>query len=321
MDTKYINLAGILLAGGLLASCGGGSSSTTVSKAQLDPRVPITSVNQGAVVSTANNAAIQNMGGSSSLILNTAELALLKMEQQSAVAGSAGIPIKCKVSGTYSYDTDNTAKPGSNATYFNITYNNCIDVTGTTTDGTIKNTGVTHTTTPSNSITAEVDFINYTVTTKTNTIKINGGFNMSSTGIATNTRINTLKGKQLTLGVNTDNFVLEDFWFVDTYDNLATTPVPHNYRISYEVTTTNSTNHAKDFEFGFTTSQTISKLLANAYPHTGQFIVTGGKSTALLVTIVPGGTAGTSTGTLTIQLSTDNRVTWGKAVTTTWAKL
>ena len=133
-----------------------------------------------------------------------------------------------------------------------------------------------------------------------------------------------IKGSNLVVSVGTDNYAYAGFRFQEDYDDSSATPVPHNLNPVFELTKTGNVDPSKNFVFIFAKAQTISKHLADPYPHTGQFKIQGANSTILLVTIIPlsaVNNAGQETGSITLELSPDNGLTWGAPIKTTWKKL
>ena len=328
-----------MLVGGLLTACGGAGTTTTTFTPTPDTRVVITSMNQATVTLAGITAATQYIGGdkinlvspvsgvqaalavsTNMLVLNAADIALQQLAQPQSLPDStiSATPLtKCTISGNYSAETDNT-------TYYKINYSSCVAVAGTTINGTINITKVLRPAGGSLNATVAFDNYNYTVVAPGKTTKIVGGFDVSLTGMGTKSCSKIIKGSNLVVSVGTDNYAYAGFRFQEDYDDSSATPVPHNLNPVFELTKTGNVDPSKNFVFIFAKANTISKHLMDLYPHTGQFKIQGANSTILLVTIIPlslDKNAGQETGSITLELSPDNGLTWGAPIKTTWKKL
>lgn len=344
MKAKIIAI--VLLAGGILAGCGGGSGGSAGTPAT----VTINSTNQATVTKSALSVATQNLGSSLAasvggvqtstspsndrILFNMADFALQQMAQNpSTTTNVSGVvtTTNCSSSGTSSVDTDGTASTA--ATYWTATYNNCV-FTGSAYvyNGTISITGISST---SSAFSATLAF-NFNATSGGTTVSnLVGGFTLTETGKGTATQINTLSGTSLVLSASSGSFSLtgaagtNGFNFTDTFNSNAvntTTPVIHSNAINFAVAITDKVTPANSFAFSALTTvgQPLVKSSAENYLRSGQIVVTGAASTAIRVTILPASStnlAGTSTGQLTIELSTDGGKTWGTATTKTWGTL
>jgi hypothetical protein len=341
MKAKFIGI--VLLSGGILAGCSGGSggSASTPATATINP------TNQAAVTKSALSTATQNfnsgfassVGGvqtstnadNDRMLFNFADFALQKMAQKqsttASLSGAVAVPTTpCGISGTYSIDTDGTAT--TTGTYWKGTANNCVEFTnGPVENGTIYITGISSSATSFSATLA----LNFTET-GTTTLSAVGGFTLTETGKGTATQINTLSGTSLVFSTSAGSFSLtgaagtSGFNFTDTFNNNATTPVVHSNDINFAVAVTDKVTPANSFAFSALTSvgNPLVKSSAYTYLRSGQIVVTGDASTAIRVTILPASStnlAGTSTGQLTIELSTDGGKTWGTATTKTWGTL
>jgi hypothetical protein len=333
MKTKYI---GILLIGVALSGCGGSGSSSSVPTSTA-PKVAITSTNQSTITNTAINSATSQLASNSSLsivggvqtsttpsndpvLTQWADFAFNHIaNQQNMPAGVAGAVTSYNcgstaASGTYTVDTDNT-------TYITFTFNSCV-LGSSTTNGTMSLSGVSITKNTAGVITAisaNFSFDLTTVTTTTSgsvTYKLVGGFNIAATGIKTTSRKDSISGTTLSASVGTKYATLSNFSFTSTYDNTTTTP---------STSSTIDYTYASDLiaaAFDFHTVNALVKNYFDTYPRSGQVIISGANSTAVKVTVVStDANAGTSTGTVQLQLSSDGGATYGTAVTKTWAQI
>lgn len=334
MKAKYIGL--ILLAGATLAGCGGSSSSSA--PASSAAKVTITAQNQSSVTSAAINASNLNLGSGFAaaaggvqtstnsnddrLLFNVADYAVQRMaNSQTSPMSVIGVATtyNCLVSGTYTVDTDN-------ATYYKETDTNCLDyANGTTYNGHIYITGVSNT---SSTFTASLDLDFTMAPSSGSALKFIGGFNLSQTGKGTAARTDSLQGTSLVLSLGTVSFSMTNFNFQSTYNNNSTTPIVYNNNINYTIGLVDTANTASNFSFGFATTQNnlLVKSSALTYISTGQFVVTGDASTALRVTFLPtsgSNFAGTSSGLIKLEISTDGGATYptANATTKTWATL
>lgn len=332
MKAKYIGI--VLLTGVILAGCGGGSSSTPGPVPLAT--IKIDSTNSSTVTAAAFASASLKVNSISPLgvqttttssddrILNSInDFAMKKIaeHQNSAMSvigatGSAACDsLNPSTSGTMSYTSDGTGP--SNSTYVTITFTNCkfSASSSTTINGTFSVTSYSITT---NSQTATVS-INLTVTTTgSSTIKYVGGYTLSATGVGTTTRVDTLTGSSLVFSVGTLNEVLSNFSFSSSYDDLSLSPTYSdtvNYTISSDFT---------GGSFTFTTIKPIVRTYGELYPHSGQAVIYGANSSALRVTILStstGHTAGTATGQLSLETSSDNGSNWTSLPTKMWSEL
>jgi hypothetical protein len=335
MKVNYLGL--ILVASVALAGCSGSSSSSSSS---TPTKVAITSANQSAVTKSAINSATQSFGSSyaslaggvqtstspsnNRTLFDVADFALQKMaQQQSAPAYVIGTvtTTQCTISGNYSVD--------STATNFTMTFNSCVDTTnGPVSNGTISITNVSSTAT---TFSATLGF-NFTITSSgTTALSLVGGFTLTETGKGTAAQINTLSGTSLVLTTSGGSFSLtgataNGFNFTDTFNNDGSTPVVHSNDINFAVAVTDNVTPANSFAYSALTTpgKPLVKSSADTYLRSGQIVVTGDASTAIRITILPtsgSNIAGTSTGQVQVELSTNSGSTWGTPTIYTWATL
>ena len=340
--SKYIGIA--LLAGSALSGCGGGSSNGGTA---APATVTINASNQAAIAKAAASLGTQNYSGFASsvggvqtsvstgsdrMLFNFADNVIQKLEQKkqsvpASVAGIAPVPTTlCNISGSYSIDTDGTA--GTSGTYMYATANNCEDFAGVIESGTVKISGINS----SSGFSATLD-LNFTETTNGKiTLQAIGGFTLLETGKGTATQVNTLSGTSLLFATDTASVTLtgapgaSGFNFTDTFNNNYTTPVIHSTVIGFTVAFTDKVTPTNSFSFSeqTTAGKPFVKYSTEGYLRSGQIVVVGASMTAIRVTILPtsgANVAGTSTGQLTIELSTDGGTNWGTPVTKTWATL
>jgi hypothetical protein len=339
MKAKYIGI--FLLAGAILAGCGGGSSSTS-GPAPL-AAVTIDATNSSKVSYAGISNAALNLKSYSPLAVQTTtsstddrdlftvtDFAMQKiLAQQNMPASVTGVTdtFQCipnnTTSGTYvfTYDT-------SNNTWITLTFTNCkfSTLSTKTVNGTFSVTNISSTQNASGVFTSlsGTTSIDLTITTTgLPTIKLVGGYTLTETGIGSTSRVNTLAGSSLVYSVGPLNESLTNFSFMSSYDDL---PTSGTYRSTYSDIV--SYTVSSDFTGGsFTLATSAGKpIVHNAtdiYPRSGQVVISGAKSSALRVTVASTDpNAGTSSAaTVTLELSTDNGVTYSAPVTKTWAQL
>jgi hypothetical protein len=332
---KKINLILVSLAilAGAAGCSGGGSSGGGTPVAS---KVTINASNQSAVTNAALSAATQNMGkgfasvaggvqtstnsNTDRILFNAADVALQRMALHQSTPISvigAVTTTPCTISGNFTVDTDS-------ATYYKETDNNCVDATGGPTyNGHFYITGISNTTT---AFSAAMDFNLTVVTNGTTTLSLVGGFSLSESGRTSAARVDTMQGPGFVVTAGTVSFSLTNFNFVSTYNDNSTSPIIYHDNVNYTVGLIDTANPATNFLFSFATTQ--NNLMVNnstlTYPVSGQFVVTGDASTALRVTFLPtsgGNTAGTSTGLIQLELSSDGGATYPTSTTKTWATL
>lgn len=333
MKIKY--LAVLLLSVGLLAGCGGSSSSSS-GPAPL-AIITIDSSNSSKVAYGAISDAALNLKNYSPIAVQTTtvssndrdlytvtDFAMQKiLEQQNAAASVTGATeshqciLNDAASGTYvyTYDTPTTS-------WVTATFTNCKLSTNSTkiVNGTFSITGWTVTTSTSATVS-----INLTITTTGKpTVKFVGGYTLNESGIGFGVRTDTLAGSSMVYSVGPLNEALTNFSFSSTYDDYSANPSAYRAAFRDSVSYTISS----DFTGGsFTLTTTPGKPLlhqsTDSYHRDGQVVISGAKSSALRVTVVSTDpNAGiSSAATVTLELSTDGGVTYGTAVTKTWAQL
>jgi hypothetical protein len=340
MKIKFI--AALLFSLGLLAGCGGGSSSTPGPTPLAT--ITIDSTNTSKVAGGAFNAASQNFNSLSPLGVQTTtsttstndrvlydvtDFAMQKFtEHQNApvsVTGAVTASSQCisgdANSGTIAFTSDGTGP--SNSTYVTYTFTNCKLIAGSTT--TINGTFHVPSFTISTNTKSVTVNINLTITTTGYpTIKYVGGYTLSATGVLTASRNDTLTGSSLVFSVDALNEALTNFSFSSSYDDLSSSGT---YRNAY----TNTVNYtiSSDFTGGSFTFATITPIVRNSgqlYPRSGQVVIYGANASALRATIVSTDVnAGTASGTVTLELSTNTTTTsmgtWGTPVTRTWTQI
>ena len=310
----------------MLGGCGGSSSSSSSGPAPL-PQVTINSTNASTVTGAAIGAAtlkpnslsplgVQTSGSQTSdrLLYSVNDFAIKKIaELQNAPLSITGTTTQyaCPTSGSFTFNTDGSS--ASTSTYATLTFNNCQTSTTSTINGTFSVTGMAVTATTQ----AATVSINITIAiTGSATYKYVGGYHLSATGVTTASRTDALTGTSLVFSVNTTNESLSNFSFSSSYANNAT-PVSFSDTVNYTI--------SSDFTGGSFTLSTISPIVTNygqAYPKSGQVVVYGANSTALRITVVSSDTnAGTASGTVTLELSTNNGSSWTLLSTKMWSQL
>ena len=325
---KSFNIGLLLFAVGLIAGCGGSGGSSAGAPA----KVTINSSNQATVANIAVSVAGQNLAGTnanfvggvqtstdsknSRLLFNMADFGLQQMAQQDSLpAGVIGavVTTSCVNGGNYSIDTD--TQLASTRTYYKATYNNC--VTGAITrNGTMNITNVSHT----DPLTATFDFNLTTTITGAAPFTMVGGFNISAAGVGTAARTDSLSGTSIAITDGTSTFALTNFSFSSAYNPNAS-PIIFSNNVNYTVSVTDPSFNAS---FSIATTATIEHSSSDFYPRAGQVVVSGDANTALKITILAsstGHTAGTSTGQLTLETSSDGGATYTTSTTTQWSAL
>ena len=326
----------LLLAISALAGCGGGGSSGSAgATTSTAAKVSITTSNQSTITNAAVKSATQNLtsgylttvGGVQTSTTPTNErvlsqwtdFAFKKMaEHQSSPPTVAGaVTTSACDSGNISFDTDGsgTAAP----TYFTISFNNC--VLGTTTaNGTLalSNLAITYNTaTPkaATSISATFTF-NLTASNASTSVGMYGGFNIAATGIGSVSRTDSISGTSFNVKVGSKYETLSNFAFTSSYNDSGLT---HGYSDTVDYSFASDVILAG---FDFHTIMPLVRNYLDSYPRSGQVEITGANSTKLKVTVVSGSfSAGSSSGTVELQLSQDGGLTYGAAVIKTWAQL
>lgn len=328
MKIKYFAVL-LLLSVGVLAGCGGSGGSSTASGPAPLATVTITSTNAPTITSAAFNSASLKLNSLSPLGVQTStsstddhilnkvnDFALKRIaEFQNISASVTGVTnsYNCNgvdtTGGTYSYTSDGTGP--SNSTYVTLTFSNCV-LGSSTVNGTFSVTSYTITT---NTQSAAVS-INITITTTgSSTIKYVGGYSLSATGVNTSARTDTLTGSSLVFSVGSMNESLTNFSFSSIYNDI--TPATYTDTVNYTI--------SSDFTGGSFTFTTTSPIVFNAgqyYPISGQAVIYGANSSALRATVVSSNpSAGTSSGTVTVDTSANNGSTWTFLFTKMWSQL
>jgi hypothetical protein len=325
----------LLLAISAFSGCGGsGGSSTSSGPAPLAP-VTITSTNAPTVTAAAFASASLKVNSLSPMGVQTTtsstddrilyqlnDFALKKFAEHQntpmSVTGTVTASASCitgdATSGTLSFISDGTGP--SNSTYVTFTFTNCkLSASSTTTvNGTFGITGLAATASTQSATVS----INLTITTTGySTIKYVGGYTLTATGVNTATRNDALTGSSLVFSLGSLNESLSNFSFSSTYNDV--TPSSYSDSVSYTI--------SSDFTGGSFTFATITPIVRNygeLYPHSGQVVISGANSSKLRATILAtsgSNIAGTSSGQITLEISTDNGTSWTLLSTQTWATL
>ena len=329
----------LLLVIAALAGCSGssssGSSSTASGTAPL-ATVTINSTNAPTVTAAAFASASLKVNSLSPLGVQTTtsstddrilyqvnDFAMKKIAEHqntsaSAIGATTTTSYSCiagdVTSGTFAFTYDTPT-----STYITATFTNCkLSSSSTTTvNGTFSVTGASVTTTTQSATVS----INLTITTTGySTIKYVGGYTLAATGVTTTTRKDALTGSSLVFSLGSLNESLSNFSFSTTYDDLPnTTPSSYSDSVSYTI--------SSDFTGGSFTFATITPIVRNygeLYPHSGKVEISGANSSKLRATILAttgSNIAGTSSGQISLEISTDNGSSWTLLSTQTWATL
>lgn len=336
MKAKYIGL--ILLAGTVLAGCGGGSSSSSGPQGSTVSKVSINSTNQSTITNAAIESATQSLtagaldsvGGvqissaplNDRILNNLADFAFKKIAENRnaplSVSGAVVATYTCTTSGNITFDTDgsNTTAP----TYFTIAYNNCVE-SGITQNGTVSLSSllITPSTGTPTSISASFAF-NYTISNASNSAGIYGGFTIAASGIGSANRNDSISGTSLNFKYGSQYETLSNFAFVSTYNDTIT---PHGYSDTVNYTFASDVILAG---FDFSTISPLVRNVGDVKPRSGQVIIAGASNTKLRVTVLPYDAAtntgaGTMSGKVTLELDQGTGLGYGAAVTKTWTQL
>lgn len=325
----------LLLAISAFSGCGGSGSSSSSAGATTSTaaKVSITPSNQSTITNAAVKSATQNLtsgyltnvGGVQTSTTPTNERVMSQWtdfafqkiaEHQSSPLTVAGAVTTstCSSSGNMTFDTDGSAT--TPYTYFTISFNNCVIGT-TTANGTLALSNLNRLPsagTPT-SISATFTF-NFTVANASTSAGIYGGFNIAATGIGSATRTDSISGTSFNVKVGSKYETLSNFAFTSSYNDSGLT---HGYSDTVDYSFASDVILAG---FDFHTIMPLVRNYLDSYPRSGQVEITGANSTKLKVTVVSGSlSAGSSSGTVELQLSQDGGLTYGTAVTKTWTQL